>query len=93
LGGQKRLILGSIHEIRCVFAGVGFKGGVCYFLWSRDHPGPCDVCTHFKDWPVSTATRPIMENGADIFIRFNEGLSILKKVMALESGSPNGTGK
>jgi site-specific DNA-methyltransferase (adenine-specific) len=67
-----------------VFPGVGLKGGVCYFLWNRDHPGLCDVSTHFKDWPVSTATRPLMENGADIFIRFNEGLSILKKVMASE---------
>ncbi|RTZ40749.1 restriction endonuclease [Candidimonas sp. SYP-B2681] len=67
-----------------VFPGVGLKGGVCYFLWSRDHPGLCDVSTHFKDWPVSTATRPLTENGADIFIRFNEGLSILKKVMAIE---------
>lgn len=67
-----------------VFPGVGLKGGVCYFLWNRDHPGLCDVTTHFKDWPVSTATRPLMENGADIFIRFNEGLSILKKVMATE---------
>ncbi len=69
-----------------VFPGVGLKGGVCYFLWDRDHPGLCDVSTHFKDWPVSTATRPLMENGADIFIRFNEGLSILKKVMAVETG-------
>ncbi len=67
-----------------VFPGVGLKGGVCYFLWNRDHPGLCDVNTHFKDWPISTATRPLMENGADIFIRFNEGLSILKKVMAAE---------
>jgi site-specific DNA-methyltransferase (adenine-specific) len=69
---------------------VGLKGGVCYFLWNRDHPGLCDVSTHFKDWPVSTATRPLMENGADIFIRFNEGLSILKKVMALESDIADG---
>ncbi len=68
-----------------VFPGVGLKGGVCYFLWNRDHAGLCDVSTHFKDWPVSIATRPLMENGANIFIRFNEGLSILKKVMALES--------
>ena len=68
-----------------VFPGVGLKGGVCYFLWNRDHAGLCDVSTHFKDWPVSMATRPLMENGANIFIRFNEGLSILKKVMALES--------
>lgn len=69
-----------------VFPGVGLKGGVCYFLWERDHPGLCSVSTHFKDWPVSTATRPLMENGADIFIRFNEGLSILKKVVAVETG-------
>ena len=69
-----------------VFPGVGLKGGVCYFLWNRDHAGACDVATHFKDWPVSKATRPLTENGADIFIRFNEGLSILKKVMAVETG-------
>lgn len=68
-----------------VFPGVGLKGGVCYFLWNRDHPGPCEVSTHFKDWPVSTASRPLLENGADVFIRFNEGLSILKKVMAVEA--------
>jgi site-specific DNA-methyltransferase (adenine-specific) len=69
-----------------VFPGVGLKGGVCYFLWDRDHPGLCSVSTHFKDWPVSTATRTLMENGADVFIRFNEGLSILKKVAAVETG-------
>lgn len=72
-----------------VFPGVGLKGGVCYFLWDRDNPGPCRVTTHFKDWPDSTATRPLLEEGADIFIRFNEGLSILKKVMAVEGESPD----
>ena len=73
-----------------VFPGVGLKGGVCYFLWERENPGNCRVSTHFKDWPTSTATRPLMEPGADIFIRFNEGLSILNKVVAVESGQ---TGK
>jgi len=68
-----------------VFPGVGLKGGVCYFLWDRDNRGDCRVTTHFKDWPVSTASRPLLEEGADVFIRFNEGLSILKKVMAAES--------
>ena len=68
-----------------VFPGVGLKGGVCYFLWNRDHRGECQVSTHFKDWPVSTATRPLLEDGADVFIRFNEGLSILKKVIAQEN--------
>ena len=70
-----------------VFPGVGLKGGVCFFLWNRDHPGACEVSTHFKDWPVSTASRSLLEKGADVFIRFNEGLSILKKVVALESGN------
>ncbi len=70
-----------------VFPGVGLKGGICYFLWERDNPGQCRVTTHFKDWPVSTVTRPLLEKGADIFIRFNQGLSILKKVMAVEGSA------
>jgi hypothetical protein len=69
-----------------VFPGVGLKGGVCYFLWDRDNPGDCRVTTRFKDWPVSTTIRPLLEKGADVFIRFNEGLSILKKVMEVETG-------
>jgi site-specific DNA-methyltransferase (adenine-specific) len=69
-----------------VFPGVGLKGGVCYFLWDRDNPGLCRVTTHFKDWPDSTASRQLLEEGADVFIRFNEGVSILKKVVAVESG-------
>lgn len=69
-----------------VFPGVGLKGGVCYFLWDRDNAGDCEVRTHFKDWPVTTAIRPLLEAGADVFIRFNEGLSILKKVVAVETG-------
>jgi site-specific DNA-methyltransferase (adenine-specific) len=72
-----------------VFPGVGLKGGVCYMLWNRDHRGPCQVTTHFKDWPVSSASRRLLEEGADVFIRFNEGLSILKKVMAIESKKEN----
>jgi hypothetical protein len=70
-----------------VFPGVGLKGGVCFFLWDLENPGPCQVTTHFKDWPISTAKRKLLENGADVFIRFNEGLSILKKVVAFETGS------
>lgn len=69
-----------------VFPGVGLKGGVCYFLWERDNPGLCRVTTNFKDWPVSTASRQLQEPGVDVFIRFNEGLSILKKVVAAETG-------
>ena len=65
---------------------MGLKGGVCFFLWDRENPGQCRVTTHFTDGTTSTATRPLQEEGVDVFIRFNEGLSILKKVVARESG-------
>ena len=64
-----------------VFAGIGLKGGVCYFLWNRDNRGECTVTTHFKDHAPSIATRPLLETGADTFIRFNQGVTILRKVM------------
>ncbi len=66
--------------------GMGGKGGVCYFLWDRDHPGDCQVTTHATNGATSSATRPLLEEGLDVFIRFNEGLSILRKVMATETG-------
>lgn len=70
-----------------VFPTIGLKGGVCYFLWDRNNPGPCRITTHHKDDPPSTAVRSLLEPGIDVFIRFNEGLSILRKVVAVESGN------
>lgn len=69
-----------------VFPGVGLKGGVCYFVWDRDHPGDCRVTTYAPSGEISTATRPLLEEGLEVFIRFNDGLSILRKVMAVENG-------
>jgi hypothetical protein len=86
--GDKRLrSIDDFLSASDAFPGIGLKGGVSYFLWDRDNPGPCRVTTRFKDWPVSTATRPLLEPGADVFIRFNEGVSILKKVAAVELGN------
>ena len=68
-----------------VFPGVGLKGGVCYFLWNNENPGQCRISTNFKDWPVSQDTRPLLEEGVEIFVRFNEGVSILRKVAEQES--------
>ncbi|NLR70777.1 restriction endonuclease [Novosphingobium sp. ERN07] len=68
-----------------VFPGVGLKGGVSVFLWDREYHGDCEVTTNFRDWPTSVARRPLLEEGAEVFIRFNEGVSILKKVMKTEA--------
>ena len=69
-----------------VFPGVGLKGGVCYFLWDKGHTGDCHISTNFKDWPTSKAKRPLLETGVEIFLRFNEGVSILKKIIQVETG-------
>jgi hypothetical protein len=72
-----------------VFPGVQIKGGVCYFLWSKDTKGDVQISTHDKGQIVSVATRPLLETGADVFIRYNEAVPILKKVMEVESGKKN----
>lgn len=70
-----------------VFAGIGLKGGVCYFLWNRDVEGDCTVTTHFKDQEASRSVRPLLEEGLDIFVRFNQGVSVLDKVRAKSAPS------
>lgn len=69
-----------------VFPGVGLKGGICAFLWDRDNRGRCAVTTHFNGEEPSTSSRELLEGGVDVFIRFNQGLSILKKVVGVETG-------
>jgi site-specific DNA-methyltransferase (adenine-specific) len=68
------------------FPGVDISGGVCYFLWNRDNKGKCEVITNFEG-KSSSMTRPLLENSLDSFIRYNQAISILHKVAALEEGS------
>jgi site-specific DNA-methyltransferase (adenine-specific) len=61
------------------FPGVPVKGGVCYFLWDRDNKGKCDVKTIWRQ-RISTSIRYLLEEGSDVFIRFNEAIPILHKI-------------
>ena len=61
------------------FPGVDISGGVCYFLWDRMYHGDCTIHAH-RNGKETVATRPLLENGVDTFIRQNEAISILKKV-------------
>lgn len=62
------------------FPGVEIKGGVNYFLWDRDYSGNCTINTYERGKITSTATRPMLENGCDIFIRNNNLVAIYIKV-------------
>lgn len=78
-----RIIHDFINASDC-FPGVEIKGGVCYFLRDRDHRGDCKVYTHKNDRNVSESERPLLEKGAETFIRYNELISIMKKVQFKE---------
>ena len=81
-----RVIHDFINAADC-FPGVEIKGGVCYFLWNRDSEGDCQVYTHNGDRIVSESERPLLEEGADTFIRYNEAIQILHKVRNLKEES------
>jgi hypothetical protein len=74
-------------ESNDVFPGTQIKGGVCFFLWERDHQGDCEVVTHHMNFPTQGIVRPLLEPGSDVFIRFNQAISVLRKVAQKESGS------
>lgn len=68
------------------FPGVELQGGICYFLWNHDERGDCVVTTHYGGEALSTLERPLLEKGAENFVRHNGALSIVKKVMTIENG-------
>ena len=74
-----RVLHDFVNSVDCFGNGVEIKGGVCYFLWDRDHAGTCKVVTH-KDGVTSCANRYLCEDGMEAFIRWNEGISVYHKV-------------
>lgn len=83
----------AIHdypEASDCFSGVQIKGGICYFLWDRDHKGDCSVVTHRGNDVGESVIRPLLEDGCDVFIRYNEAVSILHKVQSKQEESIEG---
>jgi hypothetical protein len=61
------------------FPGVKIRGGISYFLWDREHKGPCAVQTIWDGQPTGPAVaRPL--DAYDILVRRNEAVPILEKV-------------
>ncbi len=76
------------RSIRCLvdyfdsaelFPGVDISGGICYFLWDRDQKGDCEVVS-YRQGKASVMTRSLLEKNDDSFIRFNEAVSIIRKI-------------
>jgi site-specific DNA-methyltransferase (adenine-specific) len=82
--------LHDFPETSDCFPGVNVRGGICYFLWSREYKGDCKVCNHKDGFITATISRPLLENGAETFIRYNQAISILRKVRALKESTMEG---
>lgn len=61
-----------------VFPNVEVKGGICYFLWSEAHNGPCDV-TVIRGGEDKSSSRQLDE--FDVFVRDPIAVGILRKVL------------
>lgn len=68
------------------FPGVEIKGGICYFLWSRDERGLCHVVSHHEN-VTESSDRPLLEDGMDTFIRNEVSVNILHKVLSRKEDS------
>ena len=75
--------LHDFPETSDVFNQLNIRGGICYFLWDSTYSGDCKVY-NYKKGKFNVISRPIAENGAQTFIRYNEAISILNKVKSLK---------
>lgn len=71
-----KVIKDFINSKEC-FPGVSIGGGVCYFLWDREFEGLCSV-TNSINGNEQTSIRKL--NDYPIFVRYNNAISIIKKI-------------
>lgn len=86
LNDPRLRVLEDFPDSNDVFPGTQIKGGVCYFLWNRDDRGLASVRNHLGD-DINIMERPLLEPGAEVFIRFNAAIPILHKVVKTANGS------
>jgi site-specific DNA-methyltransferase (adenine-specific) len=79
LRDRRIAVLVDHTDARAVFPAVDVAGGVCYFLWAREHDGPCRMTS---DGPAGRTTAERELGELDILVRGNEAMSIVRKVRA-----------
>ena len=73
-----RVIHDFINADDC-FPGVEIKGGVSFFLWSRDKRGLCKIFTHMRTGVVAESERKLLEPQMSSFVRYSEQISLMRK--------------
>ncbi len=88
LGDRRLSKIYDFPETKDCFPGLNIRGGICYFLWNKDHNGDCEITNHIKD-DKDAVVRPLLESGIDVFIRYNKAISILRKVRKFNESTFN----
>lgn len=69
------------------FPGLNIRGGICYFLWDKEHNGDCLIVNHKGANVGKPVRRPLLEKESEVFIRYNDAISIIRKVRKVEEDS------
>lgn len=81
LGDKRMRNLVDYPKLYEAFPGVKIRGGVSYFLWDRDHQGPCTIQTMWDGQPLGEPMARDLD-AYDVLVRRNEAVPILEKVRA-----------
>lgn len=68
------------------FPGLNIRGGVCYFLWDSLYHGDCTIINQIKGKMIEMK-RPLKEANIPLLIRYNQSISIMKKVLKFKEVS------
>ncbi len=68
------------------FPGVDIAGGICYFLWEKDHKGSCDV-VNVVNGNETHSVRAL--NEFPTFIRNSNAVPIIRKVLSINEKTMN----
>jgi site-specific DNA-methyltransferase (adenine-specific) len=79
--------INDFPETSDCFPGLNIRGGVSYFLWDREYKGDCEITTHKSGVAGIKVKRPLLEKGSNVFVRYNEAISILRKVQSFNEDS------
>ena len=62
------------------FPGLNIRGGICYFLWDKNHKGDPNIINYKNNKVISSKKRNLKFEDQDVFVRYNQAINILEKI-------------
>ena len=83
MGDRRICRLVDYTNAKDCFPGISLGGGACYFLWSRDYDGDCEI-TNITNKESDTVSRRMDE--FPVLVRYNKAVSIIHKILLKQEG-------